>query len=151
LVDCVRKWVDPFAAIFTILAIVYAAQQVYQANRQSDAAVRNSLVRLHDDLEREAQELLKLRASYPTLLLSYASFLDDEEAMAPHESDVAEFCAYLLERPTVPEVFERRAGRRHIVARLRRAQAVMHGGARMFFGTLVSHVLFVESHPDQDE
>lgn len=59
-IDCLRNWVDPVAAIFTLAAIAYAALQVREATRQSDAAVRGSLTRLRDDLEDDHAAITEL-------------------------------------------------------------------------------------------
>lgn len=56
-IACIREWINPVAALFTVVAIVYAALQVYEANRQSDAAVRGSLVQLRADTRRELENI----------------------------------------------------------------------------------------------
>jgi hypothetical protein len=52
---CIREWVNPLAAVLTVAAIWYAGRQVFEANRQSDAAVRASLRALLDDLLAESR------------------------------------------------------------------------------------------------
>jgi hypothetical protein len=63
-IDCVRNWIDPVAAVFTIAAIVYAALQYREATRASDAAVRASLVRLRDDLESDYEPIATMMREF---------------------------------------------------------------------------------------
>ncbi len=68
LVSCVREWVNPIAAIFTFVAVWYAARQVIEARRQSSAAVRDSLLHLRSDLESEVAKVLRLRKKIEDLV-----------------------------------------------------------------------------------
>lgn len=47
---CLREWLDPLAAFVTVVAIIYAALQFNESRRQSDAAVRDSLIAIRDGL-----------------------------------------------------------------------------------------------------
>lgn len=68
LVSCVREWVNPIAAIFTFVAVWYAARQVIEARRQSSAAVRDSLLHLRSDLEAEFAKVFRLRKKIEDLV-----------------------------------------------------------------------------------
>ena len=57
---CLRGWINPLAAVFTFIAIWYAAKQVTEARQQSLASTRESLVLMRNDLNETITSVLSL-------------------------------------------------------------------------------------------
>lgn len=62
-VKCFREWINPIAALFTMIAIWYAARSVVEANRASDAAVRSTLDTFRQQLTDERKLVLAIMES----------------------------------------------------------------------------------------
>jgi len=60
---CIREWISPIAAVFTVAAIWYAARSVVEANRASDAAVRSTLDTFRAQLAAERNVLAQMMES----------------------------------------------------------------------------------------
>ncbi|WP_368187172.1 hypothetical protein [Aestuariibius sp. HNIBRBA575] len=59
-VICLRGWINPLAAVFTFIAIWYAARQVTEARQQSLASTRESLVLMRNDLNDAITSMVSL-------------------------------------------------------------------------------------------
>jgi len=57
---CLRGWINPLAAVFTFIAIWYAAKQVTEARQQSLASSRESLVLMRNDLNNTLASVVSL-------------------------------------------------------------------------------------------
>lgn len=79
-VACFRDWITSGAAVLTGVAIVFAVAQVREANRQSDAATRASLVHFKGSLVEEHVALLRAREGYE-LLYKYLDRLTGAAAL----------------------------------------------------------------------